>query len=73
MKLLADINFNRDDDEQEYGIADKVVRVCRFKEDDRHKVTFSFELGRREDDTLDLVFNFGELLTAIASCEEEKQ
>ena len=69
--LVADIDFNRNDDKEEFGTDDKVVRVCRFREPDKHRVGFSFELGRREDDTLNLTFELAELLTAIASCEEE--
>lgn len=71
MKLIADIDFNWDDDKKEFGTADKVVRMCRFKEEDTHKVGFSFELGRKDDDTLNLTFELAELLTAIASCEED--
>lgn len=71
MKLIGDIDFNRDDDKKEFRLDDKVVKVNRFKEDGRHLVGFSFELGRKEDDTLNLIFELGELLTAITGCEEE--
>lgn len=72
MKLIADIGFNRNDDKEEYGTEDKIVRVCRFKEEEQHKIGVSFELGRKKDDTLNLTFDLAELLTAIVSCEEEE-
>lgn len=71
MRLIADIDFNRDDDRKEFGTADKVVRVYRFKEEDEHKVGFSFELGHKEEDVLHLTFELAELLTAIANSEED--
>ena len=71
MKVIADIDFNWDDDKKEFGTDDKVVRICRFKEEDEHKVSFVFELGRKEDDTLNLTFELAQLLTAIVSCEED--
>lgn len=71
MKLIASIDYNRDDDKKELKTKDKVVRVCRFKEEDRHLMGFSFELGRKDDDTLNLTFELEGLLTAIASCEEK--
>ncbi len=72
MKLVGGIDFNRDDDKKEFGVADKVVRVNRFEDDGRHCVSFNFELGRRDDDTFSLVFGWSELLTAIAACDEDQ-
>lgn len=69
MRLIADIDFNRDDDKKEFSTEDKVVRVTRFKDEEGDQVGFSFELGRKDDDTLNITFKLGELLTVIASCE----
>ncbi len=70
MKLVGEIDFNRDDDKQEYGVADKVVRVDYFKDGERYCVCLNFELGRRDDDTLSLVFEHSELSTALLHAYE---
>lgn len=71
MKVIASIDFNRDDGNQDFDTDDKVVRVSRFQENGEHQVGLSFELGRREDDTLNLTIELGALLIAIAQCEED--
>jgi len=71
MKIIADVDFGKDDDKKEFGTDDKVVRIYRFRKDERHCVSFSFELGRKDADTILLTFELGELLTAIISCEED--
>lgn len=69
MRLVGEVGYNRDDDRKEFGDGDRVVRVYRFKENERPCVCLSFELGRKDDDTLSLTLELGELLTAIASCD----
>lgn len=70
-RIIAEIDFNRDDDKKEYGTDNRIVRVSRFKEDGLSKVGITFNLGRREDDAITLVFGVAELAIVIASCEEE--
>ncbi len=71
MNIIAEIDFNRDDDAKEYSPDNRIVRIYRHKEDVLNKVSISFELGRRDDDTVTLSFDVAELAAIIASCEEE--
>lgn len=53
--IIAEISFNRDDDKDEFGEGNRIIRVCLSE--DKREVYFSLELGRREDDTINLSFN----------------
>ena len=71
MNIVGDIDFNRQDDKEEFSTGDKVIWVNRFKREESHRVGFSLELGRKHADILYLTFELAELLTAIARCEED--
>ena len=65
--IAREVDFNRDADSKEFDTTDKVIRMYGFRNTNNPEVSFSFELGRKEDDTMSFAFRLGELLTAI--CE----
>ena len=60
--IVAEIDFNRDDDKEEYSCDPRVVRLSSFEDNGTPKIGLSFNLGRREDDSISLVFDCERLL-----------
>ena len=69
-KIAAEIDFNRVEDKEEFGTEDRIVRVNRFAEEDGQDVLgITFELGRQEDDSMNLILPYPEFLDKIKSLE----
>ena len=66
--IARDVDFNWDDDRKEFDTADKVVRMYGFRSGGYPEITLTFELGRKEDDTMNFTFRLCDLLSSI--CEE---
>ena len=59
--IVAEIGFNRDDDDKDYGAGERIVHL----QDEDNFMKFHFNLGRRSDDTITLTFNRQELLSKL--------
>lgn len=60
LEIVAEIEFNRDDDGKEFGSIKRVVYMNCFTDEGKDKIALTFFLGRKEDDTSTLVFDIEE-------------
>ena len=67
-KIVAGVDFNYEDDKDEFKMADRIVRLNRFVDEDGQDVLgITFDLGRKEDDSMNLILPFKEFVTKINS------
>lgn len=60
-KIVAEVDFNRDEDKEEFGCNDRIVSLIRFIDEEGQDVLgLTFHLGRKEDDTMNLVVPYTE-------------
>jgi len=66
LKIVVELDFNYPEDSTEFGGNDRVMRLNRFPDSEEgEKVALSFELGRKEDDTITLSLPYSELLAKL--------
>lgn len=66
MELIAEAGFNYDADKKKFGTNDRIVRLSCFTDDGQARIGFSFELGLKADDTMNLIFPLEELMAKLA-------
>ena len=72
-KIVAEVDFNYDEDKAEFKTADRIVRLNRFTNEDRQDMlAITFNLGRKEDDSMNLILPFGGFVTKIESLTVKK-
>ena len=72
-KIVAEVDFNYDDDKTEFKTNDRIARLNRFiDEDGQDMLGITFDLGRKEDDSMNLVFPCREFREKIMILELPK-
>ena len=67
-KIVTGVDFNYEDDKDEFKRGDRIVRLNRFIDEDGQDVLgMTFNLGCKEDDSMSLILPFGEFVTKIES------
>ena len=67
-KIVAGVDFNYEADRDEFKGADRIIRLNRFIDEDGQDVLgITFDLGRKEDDSMSLILPFEEFVTKINS------
>ena len=70
-ELIGNVDFNYDEDRKEFcenphGKERRLVDLCGgIDEDYSQRITLSFKLGRKSDDTISISFNATELINKI--------
>jgi hypothetical protein len=71
-EIVAEVGFNYDKDAEEFGKEDRIVSLNRFTDEEGQDVIgISFNLGRKEDDTFNLILPSGEFIQKLFSLERE--
>lgn len=60
-EIIAETTFNRDDDANEFGSQRRIIDIAAGE----NIVSFSFELGRKDGDTITLLFDWPEFLLKL--------
>jgi len=63
VELIGDVDFNRDDDGEEFGCQRRIIDI----NNEEGNVTLSFELGRKEDDVMTISFYLTEFLLKVGA------
>ena len=66
--MVGSIDFNYDNDKKEFGInLQRIVSISAYIDDEGiPKISISFELGRKEDDTVTLSIDAEEFMQKIS-------
>ena len=69
-KIVAEVDFNYDQDKKRFGMGDRIVRLNRFANEEGQEVLgITFELGIKEDDTMNLILPYREFTQKVESLE----
>lgn len=69
-KIVSEIDFNHDDDKVEFKINDRIVRLNRFADEEgQDTLAITFNLGRKEDDSMGLMLPYKEFKDKIMDLE----
>jgi len=69
-KIVAEVDFNYEEDEKEFGRGDRIVSLNRFTDEEKQDVLgITFKLGRKEDDTMNLILPYREFIQKVESLE----
>ena len=72
-KVVAEISFNYPEDAEEFKDSDRIIRLNRFtSEEGQNVVAITFNLGRKEDDSISLVLPYAELIEKLDTLETER-
>ncbi|HUV46276.1 MAG TPA: hypothetical protein VMW45_04335 [Dehalococcoidia bacterium] len=67
-KIVAEVDFNYDQDKKRFGMGDKIVHLNRFTNEEGQEVLgITFELGVKEDDTMNLILPYKEFAEKVGS------
>ena len=61
MEIIADVNFNRDGDREEFGCRRRIVDITLSD----GILAVGFEMGRKEDDVLTLLLDWQEFILKL--------
>jgi len=67
--LIGDLDFNRDDDQKQFGCQRRIVNMARYEMEEIEVISLSFELGRKEDDVMTIILSLNEFLIALGRLE----
>ncbi len=61
--IVGEVSFNYDDDDKEFGRGNRIVNITgQVDEEGTALLVLSFNLGRKDDDDVCLVFEAGEFM-----------
>jgi len=66
MDIVAEADFNYDEDKEKFGTDNRLVRMNCFTGEGEPKIGISFNLGLKPDDTMNLIFPLEEMMSKLS-------
>jgi len=70
--IIAEVDFNHEDDREAFGVGNRVASLNRFTNDEgQDRIGITFALGRKQDDTINVIVPSSEFIEKLFSLERE--